>query len=182
MLDLLLSTDFICLCLFVVVIILGSIVAHYSLAVKDFKNTIREMANQTDSIVQENLALKQQISRLESYSKENDTIRSAISKSRRSSAKWCARYNAISDRNKVMQQQMVDIKLENAILRAALGNNTDLQSPAEAQVYVSSSGRGKYHTVVHGSWSGYKLMSLKSAIEKGYTPCSSCFYPVWFNR
>lgn len=48
-------------------------------------------------------------------------------------------------------------------------------SAFEAKVYVNKSKPSKYHCVVHGSWKDYKLIPLRSAIEKNYSPCSLCF-------
>lgn len=46
----------------------------------------------------------------------------------------------------------------------------------EARVYVRREGASKYHTTIHcGTHGSYKLIPLRNAMEKGYSPCLQCF-------
>lgn len=177
MIDVLLSSDFVCLYLFIVVVILGAVIVRCRIRIEDYQQEIKRTVSQSLAISDANIELKRRSKLVEAQAKENDQIRKDTVRSRQSSAKWCAMYNASNDRCKVLQQHLNDLKMENAIIRAALSNSSDANQ-VNAQVYVSTFGHGKYHTAIHGNWNEYKLISLKSAIAKGYTPCSICFLPV----
>ena len=177
MIDVLLSSDFVCLYLFIVVVILGAVIVRCRIRIEDYQQEIKRTVSQSLAISDANIELKRRSKFVEAQAKENDQIRKDTVSSRQSSAKWCAMYNASNDRCKVLQQHLNDLKMENAIIRAALSNSSDANQ-VNAQVYVSTFGHGKYHTAIHGNWNEYKLISLKSAIAKGYTPCCICFMPV----
>ena len=177
MIDILISADYICFYLLIIVVILGAVIVRCRIRIESYQQEVSNTVSQSRALSNANIELKRRAEFVEAQAKENDQIRKDTARSRQSSAKWCAMYNASNDRCKILQQHLNDVKMENAIIRAALntGNEADQVS---AQVYVSPSGRGKYHTAVHGDWNGYKLISLKSAIAKGYTPCCICFLPV----
>lgn len=177
MIDILLSADYVCFYLFIVIIILGAVIFRYRLRIEDYQQEIKRTVSRSLAISDENIALKRKAAFVDEQARENDRIRKDMARSMRSSAKWCAMYNASNDHCKILQQHLNDVKMENAIVRAALSNSSEADQ-VNAQVYVSTFSRGKYHTAVHGNWNEYKLISLKSAIAKGYTPCCICFLPV----
>lgn len=131
-------------------------------------------------LVDTNSALKFKTTEYDSLRQKCISLQNELGTKCAEHKKVCDALIAVNFERGQLLERLSEKENECADLSSAFGehladHDSHLSTVFEAKVYASKFNVGKYHCIIHGNWKDYKLISLRSAIEKGYSPCTQCF-------